>query len=45
VLDRDLIWWFSDIPRAAFADGTTTSISDAAAPAVTADTSISRERN
>jgi GT2 family glycosyltransferase len=44
VLDRNLIWWFSDTPRAAFADVTTTAIPVAAPTAATAETSITRER-
>jgi GT2 family glycosyltransferase len=44
VLDQNLIWWFSDVPRAAFADVTTTAIPVASPPRATAQTSTSRER-
>jgi GT2 family glycosyltransferase len=44
VSDRNLIWWFSDVPRAAFADVTTTAIPVTAPTAAPAETSISGER-
>ncbi len=44
VSDQNLIWWFSDVPRAAFADVTTDAIPVAAPTAVGAETSISRKR-
>jgi GT2 family glycosyltransferase len=45
VSDRHLIWWFSDVPRAAFADVTTSAIPIAASRGVTADTSAAGERS
>src|SRR5450755_3574718 len=44
VSDRHLIWWFSDTPRATYADVYTSAIPVAASPAATADTSISGDR-
>jgi GT2 family glycosyltransferase len=43
VVDQKLIWWFSDVPRAAFADVITAAIPVAAPTAIT-ETSISGER-
>src|SRR5271165_590667 len=45
VSDRNLIWWFSDTPRAAFADVATSAIPVTALPAVAADTSTHLERS
>ena len=44
VSDRDLIWWFSDTPRATFAEVAASAVPAAASPAVTADTSISGDQ-
>jgi GT2 family glycosyltransferase len=45
VPDQDLIWWFSDVPRATLADVTAKAIPAAAPSAASVDTSISGERS